>query len=72
MKVLIIYYSQSGNTMLIARHIEKGLRTVWALPSGKQTRPTCTILSTRCLIREENSVLVSIPTVPCRTCTGPS
>ena len=23
MKVLIIYYSQSGNTLLIARHIEK-------------------------------------------------
>ena len=30
MKVLIIYYSQSGNTMLIARHIEKGLRRAGA------------------------------------------
>ena len=30
MKVLIIYYSQSGNTMLIARHIEKGLRKAGA------------------------------------------
>ena len=30
MKVLIIYYSQSGNTMLVARHIEKGLRRAGA------------------------------------------
>ena len=30
MKVLIIYYSQSGNTLLIARHIEKGLRKAGA------------------------------------------
>ena len=30
MNVLIIYYSQSGNTMLVARHIEKGLRRAGA------------------------------------------